>query len=53
MNKKPNISKKLLDKINSVHAMATPIFNSISPEVFQDLRIAVSQVAPSPRKLKR
>jgi hypothetical protein len=54
MNKKPNISKKFLDKINSVHASATQFFNSMNPEALQLIPIKVSDTSPSvPRKMKR
>lgn len=54
MNKKPNISKKFLDKINSVHTSATQFFNSINPEALQLLPVKVSDSGSSaPRKMKR
>lgn len=53
MNKKPNVSKKFLDKINTVHATATQFFNSMKPEALQLIPIKVSETSPSvPRKAK-
>lgn len=53
MNKKPNVSKKFLDKINTVHATATQFFNSMKPEALQLIPIKVSDTRPSiPLKIK-